>query len=436
MQRWFQFPVMSVRGRLRHLHEMMDDMTQITIPALSYNAILCRYSEIGLKGGNRLDFERRLMRNIQRLLAEIMPFKINREQGRIFLTPCERASFSAADLAVVRRRVPQIFGLVSASPAVLVPATLEALAAAVDATFSQVADAVLAAVDSAQVVRYATRCRRNNRRFPMTSNEIEIGIAEKYLPHYPRLKLDLKHAELRLQIEVRKQHLFVMYEDIAGPGGLPTGSGGRVLALLSGGIDSPVACAQAMRRGCVVDFITFHSSPYTPPASLRKVADLARILRQFQGEGQLTAVNLVAIQKEVRDRCEERYRTILYRRFMLRIASEVARRQGALGLVTGENLGQVASQTLENMTVIDRAADLPVLRPLLTFDKDDTVALATRLGTLRISQEPLPDSCTVFAPRQPATNARLDRILAEERKLDVPALVKEALATAVPVELD
>ena len=204
-----------------------------------------------------------------------------------------------------------------------------------------------------------------------------------------------------------------------------------MLALLSGGIDSPVACYQMMRRGCQVDYLTFHSEPYTPPAYLTKVTGIARRLNDYQKRGRLASVNLVSAQKAIRDGCRMRFRTVLYRRMMLRVATALAPFFGAKALVTGDNLGQVASQTLENMSVINEAAGLMVLRPLLTFDKLATMALARDIATLELSQVECPDSCTVFAPDNPALYASLEEIQAEEARLDIPSLLQQCLETCV-----
>ncbi|MBP5300038.1 MAG: hypothetical protein J6Y80_01410, partial [Victivallales bacterium] len=192
-----------------------------------------------------------------------------------------------------------------------------------------------------------------------------------------------------------------------------------VLALLSGGFDSPVACYEMMRRGCNVDFITFHSAPYTPPATITKVCGIVRKLNEFQKRGRLVAVNLLPLQKAIRDACEDRHRTVLYRRCMTRLATVVARHFGDQALVTGDNLGQVASQTLANLDVISNATPMLILRPLLTYDKLDIMGAADRIGTAALSLEKVPDSCTVFAPEHPATNAHLDAILADEAKLNL-----------------
>lgn len=401
-----------------------------------YNAILCRYSEIGTKGRNRPLFEQALVASIRRALPDLPTARVGRGGARICITPgAGQTAFTAAEIAVFRDRLPRIFGLVSASPALLAAPELAALDKVLTASFPAACAAAKAGLPGqTSPIRYAMRARRNNPAFAMSSHDLEVHFAEKLLPEHPELTIDLRNPQLRVDIEIHRNRAFVSYERIPGPGGLPSGTGGRLIAMLSGGIDSPVACYQMMRRGCTLHFVTFHSSPYTPPEALHKVARLAHLLRAYQGGGILFAVNLVTPQKAIRDACSERFRTVLYRRMMVRICEAIAGQCAAQALCTGDNLGQVASQTLSNMACIDDAAKGMILRPLVAMDKDDIMAVARSIGTFGISAVEMPDSCTVFAPQNPATNAPLDRILAEERRLDIPALVGEALAQTTVVD--
>jgi len=397
---------------------------------------LCRYSEIATKGRNRSEFERLLVRALKRHLALLAPLKVVRERGRIFLFPEGRETFPEDVLDILRNAVPRVFGLASLSPGTWVAPELEAIEQAVLETFPAAYESwVQRRPDPGTPIRYAMRARRNNRAFPLKSTELEVYFAQLLLPRYPRLKVDLGDPELRVDVEVREDGAFISYERVEGPGGLPPGSGGRLVALLSGGIDSPVACYQAMRRGCTLHYVTFHSAPFTPPAAISKVARLVHRLNPLQYRpGRLYAVNLLEAQQAVRDACNPRLRTVLYRRLMVRICSVVARTENAPALLTGENLGQVASQTLENLTVIDRAAAVPILRPLLTFDKNETTEIARRIGTYEISKEQVPDSCTVFAPERPVTAATLERVVEQEARLDVPDLLRACIEATVLVD--
>ncbi len=405
-------------------------------PDLPYNAVLCRYNEIATKGHNRRQFENRLVGGVQRVLRALGKLRVAREAGRIYIQPPEGVdTFSVADLAEIRRRLPVVTGLASASPGFLVAPELTAMEQAVDAGFEAVYQAVAATVPEGEPVTYRMRANRADKAFPLSGTKLEIHFAERLVPRHDRLAVNLKQAALTVELDVRHVRAFVCFERISGPGGLPEGTGGRVLALLSGGIDSPVACYQMMRRGCRVDYVTFHSSPYTPPALIAKVAKLAEILNDFQGGGRLFAVNLLPAQKQIRDICRSRFRTVLYRRFMVRVANRIAEETRAKALLTGDNLGQVASQTLANMSVIDAASDRMILRPLVAADKQDTVAVAERIGTMAVSCESVPDSCTVFAPDDPCTSSTVRRLEAEEAQLDVPALVEACLEQAVRIDL-
>jgi len=401
---------------------------------LGYNAVLCRYSEIAIKGQNRSDFERMLIDNLHRLTSGITPFRANRERGRIYLYPRKKVAerFSGEDVKVLSDQIKKIFGISSISPAVCVSTDLSAVEAAIDRFFPVLYGKL--ANQKEGPIRYAMRARRSDPKYPLTSHELELHFAHKLLPAYPRLMVDLTNPELLIQLEVRKDAAYLSFANYSGPGGLPVGSAGRGLALLSGGIDSPVAAYLMMRRGCPLDFITFHSSPYTPEITVSKVACLARKLNEYQGNGRLYCINLLPAQKEIRDHCNPRCRTLLYRRFMLRIACGIARQRSISGLITGDNIGQVASQTMENIHVISEAADRPVHRPILTNDKNETVALARRIGTYDISCRAAPDSCTVFAPRRPLTKSILEKIQAEESVLDIPRLIQACYQESTEME--
>ena len=400
-------------------------------PYLPYNAVSCRYSEIGTKGRNRGFFVQRLTTALHRRLARWFGNpRFVLEEGRIFMLPEGKdAVLTPEQLAALRAEIPGLPGIASVSPGFLLEPDLPTLESCILETFPKVYEAFVANFPPEERT-YTMRANRSVKTFPMRSAELERHFAERLLPGRG-LTLDLRGGNLRIEVDIRAKRAFVDYERIEGPGGLPTGSAGSVLALLSGGFDSPVACYEMMRRGCNVDFITFHSSPYTPPATITKVCGIVRKLNEFQKRGRLVAVNLLPVQKAIRDACEDRHRTVLYRRCMTRLATVVARHFEDTALVTGDNLGQVASQTLANLDVISRATPMLILRPLLTYDKLDIMRAAERIGTAALSLEKVPDSCTVFAPENPATNAHLDAVLADEAKLDLPRLLRECLRNTV-----
>lgn len=405
-------------------------------PFFPYNAILCRYCEIGTKGRNRFIFEERLRADLQRRLAPLGNLNFANDRGRIFILPAaSKTAFTAEDMALLRREIPLLAGLASVSPGFFVKPALEAIEQVIDTHFPSLYQAFKKRPDALPPT-YAMRSRRSDKSFPLSCEEVEIHFATRLHRRFPDLTIDLQQANLVVELEIRKNMAFVSFERIEGPGGLPNGSAGRVLGLISGGFDSPVACYQMLRRGCCMDFLTFHSSPFTPPATLTKVCALVRRLNDFQTPGKLLAINLLPAQKAIREACFSRFRTVLYRRFMLRLAECVAGYVRAQALVTGDNLGQVASQTLENLTVIDAATDMLVIRPLITADKNDTMALAEKIGTWTISSENVPDSCTVFAPPDPATKTNLKKILQQESKLPADSLLKQCLQSSVILNLE
>jgi thiamine biosynthesis protein ThiI len=400
------------------------------------NAILCRYGEIALKGQNRSRFESCLADNLRRLLREIDGLVARRVRGRLWLGKAAGAPFAPWELARVQEQLPKAFGLTSFSPGIRVPPALAEIQAAVVAAMPEVVAPLLAARPDRAPLRFRVRTTRSWKEFPLDSRAVNIALAESLAdqPYADRLAVDLDHAELTIGCDLRPEFAFVFFSTQVGPGGLPVGCHPPALALLSGGIDSPVASLLTMRRGCPVDFITFHSAPYTPPETLDKVERIAAFLNAYQPARRLFACNLAPLQVLIRDHCAERFRTVLYRRMMMRIATAIARRNRNGALVTGESLGQVASQTLVNLDTINAATDLLVLRPLLGMDKTEAIDLARRFGTFASSCEPVPDSCTVFSPASPATSARRPVIEREEARSDWAGthaeIVEQTWATA------
>lgn len=404
---------------------------------MMYNAVICRYHEIAIKGNNRRDFEKQLMGNMRYLLrAAGANCKVRQVRGRIWVEHPDREQlFTNEELTVIRSVLERVFGLESFSPARLLPSDMESihavLATMLEPTFAP-------RFAEKQIVSFAIRARRSNKNFPLHSKEIEIALATQVFTSLDdaRLKVDLEHADVTIGCEVRHEFTALFVESYKAPGGLPVGSNGRVLGLLSGGIDSPVATYMTMKRGCSVDFITFHSAPYTPQESVDKVVRLAEKLNTFQYPGKLHICNLAPLQKLIRDLCTDRDRTVLYRRAMLRIATLVAEKSECGALLTGEAVGQVASQTLKNMSTINDATEMLVLRPLCGADKQDSIRLAEKIGTYDISIIPAPDSCTVFAPPSPATS--VPRHIAESEESKIPdyealiAQIADAVETVVP----
>ncbi|MSR47942.1 MAG: tRNA 4-thiouridine(8) synthase ThiI [Planctomycetes bacterium] len=378
------------------------------------DAALVRYGEIGLKGGNRQEFLDRLARNLRYALQPFAGATVEPLRGR-FLARLP-GDWSDATAALSR-----VFGVTSVSPARRIPAEIAAIAEAA----AEAAESACAATTHAT---FRAKANRADKRFPQTSIEVERAVGGAVLARVPRLRVDLDSPDLVLGIEIRDEATFLYHERIAGPGGLPVGSTGRALALLSGGIDSPIAAWLAMKRGLALEALFFHSVEFTGFAATEKVKELARLLSRSSPRFALHLVPFSPVQVAIKEACEPSYRTLLYRRMMHRIAVVLARADRQAALVTGDNLGQVASQTLENLALTAAASELPLLRPLLTYDKEETIALARRIGTFEISIRPALDCCTVFQPPRPRIRGDAGDVAREEAALDLERLVADSIA--------
>lgn len=377
--------------------------------------ILVRYGEIGLKGKNRSDFEKILARNLKNALSGFEHGPVQRPRGRIVVR-------DIPDARAALEKVVLLPGVISASVAVRTGHAMEEI---VTKAAGLMKDA-LEGISGEEIVTFKVESSRSFKKFPMTSMELSAALGHEMIQQFPRLKAQMKNPRMLLVAEVRSEEVLLSLAHEKGAGGLPVGSTGKVMVLLSGGIDSPVAAYMAMKRGARALFINYHSYPFIPEASLDKVKDLVRALSVYQGNSMLFAVPFTDIQVEIKKNCPEPMRTVLYRRMMMRLADRAAEEAGALAIVTGECLGQVASQTLENIRSIGDATCLPVLRPLIGFDKTETVAIAERIGTFDISIRPQPDSCTVFQPNKPVIRSKIKDLEAAEKLLDVDGLIDTA----------
>lgn len=398
-----------------------------------FNTIICRYNEIATKGHNRSMFENRLLENIRYFCSGICDIKASRIRGRIFLYKTDRSEFTDEESNRISDTLKRCFGLDSFSFCLEGKPDMEEVKEMVRKSAPFYFEQKMAAGP----VKFRSRARRSDKSFPLDSKGIEIEIATLIDAMYgDRICVDLEQPDISIGIEMREQTAIVYYETIKAPGGLPTGSNSPVLALLSGGIDSPVACNMMMKRGCHVDYLTFHSFPYTPMESVEKVASLAAVLNRWQKAGNLYACNISEIQKLIRDHCTPKFRTVLYRRMMMRIAGMLCSRNNLAAIVTGEAAGQVASQTIENMSVIDRSTDYLILRPLCGMDKNETIERAVAMDTFNISIEPMADSCTVFAPDSPVLHAKLHTAEWEESKIpDLEDALQNAFNSIEKVEI-
>ena len=377
-------------------------------------AVIVHYHEIGLKRGNRPLFLRHLARNLRRATSDLAPVSLRQVSGRILL---DLDGHPAPE--EVRDRVLHVCGVASAALAYRVPSTLEAMKAVIGRL-----------IEGRSFASFRISARRAFKTYPRTSVELNRELGAFVLERSPAARVDLHNAELEIHVEVMPAETFVYVDRLAGPGGLPVGGSGTVAALLSGGIDSPVAAWRMMKRGCRVVFVHFHSVPYLPPTSQAKARALVGRLTAWQYESRLLLVPFGEIQREVVLSVPPPARVVVYRRLMVRIAEALGRERGALALATGESLGQVASQTLENIARINEAAGLPILRPLIGMDKLEITEEARRLGTLEISIEPDQDCCTLFTPRHPATRMSSEEVSAAEARLDIPSLVARGCAGA------
>ncbi|MBI2552578.1 tRNA 4-thiouridine(8) synthase ThiI [Candidatus Uhrbacteria bacterium] len=393
------------------------------------------YHEIALKGRNRPDFLRQLQENICRATG-LRKGSVKIVSGRLLVRPPLNLPLEKGEKIV--RALQRTFGISSFSPAALVKAEYGEIVQAVKSSI----------VPSMELFTkwntFAIRATRGDKEFSLTSKEIEVKLGDFVREKFKK-KVDLESPDVTFYVEVFSAKggsasggpggAVVYTEKIPGPGGLPVGTQGKAAVMLSGGIDSPVAAYRILKRGAPIVGVHFHSYPFTSRASIDKVKELAGVLARYGGPFKLFLVPLTDAQKAVIQNCEERYRVLLYRRLMVRIAQELARHEGAQALVTGEALGQVASQTIENIGVTDAAATLLILRPLIGYDKEEIIAEAKRIGTYEISILPHDDCCTIMMPKNPATRARLSDVEREEVKLEVSRLIDNALECAELITL-
>jgi len=372
--------------------------------------VLATTNEISLKGGNRKWFERTLTENVQRAVSDLPVERVSRPAWRVLVSFTEPVDFAEA-----ARRLHTVFGLGAIMAVEHAGFTMEELTAALEPQ-----------LEGPMPAHFAVRCLRSDKTYPMTSPEIERAVGT-FVQETTGWPVRLRDPDLTIHILVDENGLFTWTRKVRGPGGLPVGVSGRAACLLSGGIDSPVAAYMMMKRGMRLDFVHFHSVPRTDPASLEKAHDLVRVLNRYQGGARLAMVPLLAIQEQIAARCPASLRVLLYRRFMIALSERIARRFTSRALVTGESLGQVASQTIENMAAVEAAASLPVLRPLIGLDKQQIIDIARRSGTFELSILPHFDCCSFLLPDSPATKSHADELDAAEALLDVTELVNDAL---------
>ena len=382
--------------------------------------ILIRYGELSTKGRNKKMFTQKLASNIKKALVDFPQVKVIPDYDFMYLDLHE-----APEEAVIEKVKP-IFGIQSISPVYIVEKDMEVAKKVVLDLLSQ---------EDLEGKTFKIMTRRSDHTFEMDTNQINLFLGDAVLEAFPDIKVQLKQPDITVRIDVRREHLMVSLKTIQGAGGLPVGTSGRVMLMLSGGIDSPVAGYLAMKRGMEIQCVHFASPPYTSPQALEKTKLLAAKIARFGGSIQFLTVPFSRIQEEIKKSVPEAYLMTIMRRFMLRITDELRKNAKALAIANGESVGQVASQTLDSMVAINDVTNTPIIRPVATMDKLDIIKVAEEIDTFELSIQPFEDCCTVFAPPSPKTKPKLEKARQYEQRLDVEGLIKEAVEQTVIEEI-
>lgn len=393
---------------------------------MTYKAFLIKYAEIAIKGKNRYLFEDALVRQMNLALKKVDGiFKIRKEQGRIYVETEGEYDFDEAVGAL-----KCVFGIVGICPVVILE----------DEGFDKLAEEVIRYVDDVypdKNVTFKVHARRARKNYPLESMEINAQIGERILESFPQMRVDVHHPEVVINIEIRSQ-INLYSTIIPGPGGMPVGTNGRAMLLLSGGIDSPVAGYMIAKRGVAIDATYFHAPPYTSERAKQKVVDLAKIVAKYAGPINLHVVNFTDIQLYIYEQCPHEELTIIMRRYMMKLAEHFAKENKCLGLITGESIGQVASQTMQSLAATNEVCTMPVYRPLIGFDKQEIVAVSEKIDAYETSILPFEDCCTIFVAKHPVTKPNLNVIRSDERKLSekIDALMQEAVDTVEVIHIE
>ncbi|MDR9796769.1 tRNA uracil 4-sulfurtransferase ThiI [Aeribacillus pallidus] len=386
---------------------------------MQYDHILVRYGEMSLKGKNRKHFINHLKNNIKLALSSFSSLEYTANRDRLFI------KLNGEDGEKVAEKLQTVFGIQSFSLAIRTKSDIEAIK-----------DTALQAVK--QLYKngdtFKVSAKRADKSFPLTSDQLNYEIGRHILIHTDGLKVDVHHPDINVRVEVRPHATYIMCKDFKGAGGLPVGSSGKAMLMLSGGIDSPVAGYLSMKRGLEIEAIHFFSPPYTNERAKQKVMDLVEKLTEFGGKIVLHIVPFTEIQVTIQQKILENYTMTSTRRMMLKIADEIRKNRGALAIVTGESLGQVASQTLESMYAINEVTTTPILRPLISMDKNEIIEIAEKIDTFEISNRPYEDCCTIFTPASPKTKPKREKILKLESYVDFQPLIQKAIEETVTIE--
>ena len=384
--------------------------------------LLCKYGEIVLKGANRRSFEDQLAKELRIRASRHGHFEINRAQSTVFIEPKDEN----ADLEGMFNAARKVFGIVAVGRAAVAEKSMESI----EAVTREYIPAFLRDKKTFKV-----EAKRSDKAFALGSPEISREIGGVILSCCPWMRVDVHEPEVTVRVEVREHSAYIHAGQFKGAGGLPVGTNGKGMLLLSGGIDSPVAGFMMAKRGVRLDAIHFESFPYTSERAREKVLDLAKIVAQYSGPINVHIISLTHIQEELVRACEEDYFTLLLRRYMMALADRLAKDEDCQALITGESLGQVASQTIQAIGVTDPMTTLPVFRPCIGMDKEEIITISRKIGAFETSIQPYEDCCTVFTPRHPRTKPVLEKVVAQEEKLDFNALVEEAYATRYVVRV-
>ncbi|HAU85369.1 MAG TPA: tRNA 4-thiouridine(8) synthase ThiI [Lachnospiraceae bacterium] len=390
-----------------------------------FQAFLIKYAEIGIKGKNRFIFENALKDQIAFALKEVEgSFQVIKDQGRIYVEAEGEFDYDDAVEAMSR-----VFGISQICPVVLVE----------DTEWEGIKQAVKAYVENVygkEELTFKMEAKRADKNYPKNSPQICVEMGEYLLNEFPNLKVDVHNPQVRIHVEIRNR-VYIYSKTIPGPGGMPVGTNGRAMLLLSGGIDSPVAGYMIAKRGVKLSATYFHAPPYTSERAKQKVVDLAKIVSKYSGPIELNIVNFTDIQLYIYEKCPHEELTIIMRRYMMKIAEELASQDGSLGLITGESIGQVASQTMQSLAATNEVCTMPVYRPLIGFDKQEIVDVSEKIGTYETSIQPFEDCCTIFVAKHPVTKPNLNIIKRSERNLEekIDELVKTALDTVEKIQV-
>ena len=390
-----------------------------------FKAFLIKYAEIAIKGKNRYIFEDALVDQIRHVLKEVDgEFSVVKERGRIYVYADSEFDYDETIEALKR-----VFGIFGICPTVVLE----------DKGYEELSKEVVAYVKEMykdEPKTFKMDVRRAKKSYPMTSMEMNAQLGGDVLDSCPNMKVDVHEPDVMIHVEVRDK-IYLYSEVIPGPGGMPVGTNGKAMLLLSGGIDSPVAGWMIAKRGVTIDATYFHAPPYTSERAKQKVVDLAKLVAKYTGPIRLNIINFTDIQLYIYDQCPHDELTIIMRRYMMKIAEKIAKENDCLALVTGESIGQVASQTMQSLAVTNEVCELPVMRPLIAFDKQDIVDISLKIGTYETSVLPYEDCCTIFVAKHPVTKPNLNVIKCSERHLDdvIDEMMERAVSTAETIEV-